>query len=89
MLGPYHAFRITYSEVKMGIINTGKCPKCESTITRAEIEHLDVTENFQSRWHGISLVCPSCHTVLGAAIDPVALKNDIVELVVSKLRSRN
>lgn len=70
----------------MGMINIGKCPKCEILITRAEIEHLDITENLQSRWHGISLVCPSCHTILGVAVDPIALKNDIIELIVAKLK---
>lgn len=63
------------------MVKTGKCPKCESTVTHMAIEGVDVKENGQSRWHGITLLCPSCRTVLGAAIDPIAIMNDTIDKV--------
>lgn len=67
--------------------NVGKCPKCAATVVRLAIERVDITEKNTPEWRGISLVCPNCSTVLGAAIDPVDLKNFVVEEVVHKLRS--
>ena len=67
--------------------NKGKCPRCDASISRLAVERVDVTENYKAEWHGITLVCPSCSAVLGAAIDPIDLKNFVVEEVVHKLRS--
>ena len=67
--------------------NAGKCPKCEAPITDVAIERVNVTENQKAEWRGITLLCPSCSVVLGAAIDPIDLKNFVVEEVVHKLRS--
>lgn len=60
------------------MINTGKCPKCETTITSVRIEDVDVKVGFQSRWKGVSFCCPSCSVVLSVAIDPIAIKTDII-----------
>jgi len=68
------------------MINLGKCPKCASTITSVKIEDVDIKVGFESRWKGISYCCPSCNTVLNIQIDPVALKTDIIEGVVNKLK---
>jgi hypothetical protein len=70
----------------MGIVNVGQCPKCSATVSRAEVEHISITENFQSRWHGITLVCPSCHCLLGASIDPIAIRSDLVDEIHNRLR---
>ena len=67
--------------------NAGKCPKCEAPIADVAIERVNVSENEKAEWHGITLLCPSCSVVLGAAIDPIDLKNLLVEEVVHKLRS--
>jgi hypothetical protein len=67
----------------------GKCPKCESVVTHVRFEGVDVRESFGTKtWNGISYLCPSCNTVLGAAIDPVALMNDTVTKVVRELKGR-
>jgi len=68
-------------------MNAGKCPKCEKIVSRLGIERVDITEKHTPEWRGITLLCPSCSTVLGAAIDPIDLKNFVVEEVVHKLRS--
>lgn len=65
----------------------GKCPKCGAVITHVVIERIDVAEAAKPEWHGITLLCPTCAIVLGAAIDPIDLKNFVVEEVVHKLRS--
>lgn len=72
----------------MGMINTGKCPKCDSIVTRVEVDAVDVTVNWQSAWKGVAYHCPSCHAVLGVGIDPVALKSDTVNEVVEQLFRR-
>jgi len=69
------------------MINTGKCPKCEKLITSVKIEHIDINEVFQPRWHGVSLVCPMCSTILGVSIDPIAIKGDIIAEINRKLGS--
>lgn len=71
----------------MPIINTGKCPKCESRISSAEVENIHITENFKNKWRGIILVCPQCRCVLGTAIDPIAIKTDIVEELFERLQN--
>jgi len=67
--------------------NAGKCPKCESPIRDLAIERVNVSANEKTEWRGITLLCPSCSVVLGVAIDPIDIKNFVVEEVVHKLRS--
>jgi hypothetical protein len=69
------------------MINTGICPKCETTVRNVVIEDVDVHVGFTPSWKGISYLCPSCRAVLSVAIDPVALKSDIINGVVNRLKS--
>jgi len=68
------------------MINSGKCPKCESTIRKVKIEDVDVYVGMQNAWRGISYICHSCNSVLSVQIDPVALKADIIQGVFNKIR---
>ncbi len=68
------------------MINTGKCPGCSKTLTYVKIEGMDIKQGFQSAFHGVSFLCPSCHVVLSVGIDPIALKADVVDEVVEKLK---
>ena len=61
-------------------------PEMRNVVSSARVEALDVKQGFQSVWHGVSLVCVHCATVLGVAIDPIALKTDIVKEVARALR---
>lgn len=70
------------------MINMGKCPKCNSTITAVQIEPVDIRQGFESRFHGVSYSCSSCHAVLSVSIDPLALKADTVTGVKQALRGR-
>lgn len=68
------------------MLNAGKCPKCETTVSSVALEDVTVNVGFQPRWRGVSFCCPTCRAVLGVGIDPVALKADIVGEVVAALR---
>jgi len=69
-------------------MNTGKCPKCNALIRSVEVEAIDVTEALKPEWKGASFVCPFCRTILGVGIDPIAVKIDLVNEIVEKLRGR-
>jgi hypothetical protein len=63
----------------------GRCPKCEAPISSVTIETISVKAKPQN-WTGVSYLCPSCSCVLSVAIDPIALKNDIVTEILDRLR---
>lgn len=43
------------------MINSGKCPKCGTTISSVRVEDIDVKIGFQSAWKGVSRQrWPSC-----------------------------
>lgn len=63
----------------------GKCPNCEKLISRAKVENLDIA-GVGTTYHGISIVCPFCNTILGASIDPIAIKTDIIQGLLQALR---
>lgn len=65
----------------------GNCPKCEKMLTSVTIEDVDVVVGMQSKWRGISYLCPYCRTILSVGIDPVALKTDTIAGVVTALRN--
>ena len=66
---------------------SGKCPECKATVTYVRIEAIDVRQGFQSKWKGISLICGDCSTVLGVSIDPIAIRTDVVNAVVRRLKA--
>ena len=70
------------------MLNSGKCPKCEKTLTYVTVEHIDINQGFAKKWHGASYVCPHCHAILGVSLDPLALKTDTVKEVVKALRGK-
>ena len=69
------------------MVASGKCPKCEKVPTSVYIEDIDVKVRFSmgNSWRGISYLCPHCNTILGVAIDPIALKADTVKEVCKAL----
>ena len=68
------------------MINIGKCPKCEKTLSSVNIEDVKVNVGFKPAWKGISYLCPFCNSILSVQIDPIALKTDIVNEIIKKLR---
>ena len=68
-------------------IALGKCPKCEKMVGHLKIEEIEAKVGFGGRsWNGINYLCPWCNTILGAGIDPVALKTDTVNELLEALR---
>ena len=69
------------------MINAGKCPKCDKKITNVKIEDIKVgTVGSAKKLRGSSYLCSSCNAVLSVQIDPVALKSDIINGVLEKLK---
>ena len=65
-------------------MNAGKCPGCKQVVHTADVERIEIKDGpFGTTWVGVSYVCSNwnCRTVLSVAIDPVALKTDIVKEV--------
>lgn len=55
-----------------------KCPKCDKVVQRFTVVGLDGSVLLGKTWHCIGLCCPHCSAILGAQIDPIAIKTDIV-----------
>jgi hypothetical protein len=68
------------------MISTGKCPYCDKVLHSVTLERITIDKDFKPKWHGASLLCPSCRKILNVSLDPVALKNDIVDEVLTHLK---
>ena len=67
-----------------------KCPKCEKTCSTIKLQEIDASSGLgATTWRGVYYCCPWCQTILGASLDPIAMKNDIAALVVKKLKGAN
>jgi hypothetical protein len=67
-------------------IPSGKCPSCGTIVTRLHLDAVDASTGFnQLSVRAITYCCPSCKVVLGAAIDPLALKTDTVNEILKAL----
>ena len=66
----------------------GKCPKCGKAITRLKLASvLSSIEGQQNTFPTAIFLCPSCNSVLGAQIDPVAVMSGTVKGVAKALTS--
>ena len=65
-----------------------KCPKCEKSLLSLSINGHDGSVFLGTTWKCITLCCPYCNSVLGAQIDPIAIKTDTVNELVNALRGR-
>lgn len=62
----------------------GRCPNCGVVVTGVSIK--PVTGHVEgSSWRVNTYSCESCGVVLGAELDPVALKTEILEELVKRL----
>lgn len=64
---------------------TGKCPKCGKTVDHAKTDPIKLKGGGKV-WPGVSLLCPSCDAVLGIQMDPLVLKEAIIEEIVKALQ---
>ncbi|HXA75556.1 MAG TPA: hypothetical protein VNV41_00335 [Candidatus Acidoferrales bacterium] len=63
----------------------GTCPKCEKHVGHVNIAEVSVGQIFGQQWRGIKYCCASCGCVLSVAVDPIAIKSDIVAEVLRGL----
>jgi len=56
---------------------SGTCPSCKSAVLSLKLAAIPINANGVT-WKGLSYQCPSCNTVLGAQIDPVALNAELL-----------
>lgn len=75
------------TEERDDMINFGKCPHCQKTVSAALTEAVSCNVGMPATrtWKGVSHLCPSCKCVLSVSIDPIALKADIVDEVLQGL----
>ena len=66
----------------------GKCPTCGNYVTVVNTNGITIRSGERS-YKGVTYQCPNigCQTVLGCELDPIALKNDIVNAVNKQLQS--
>jgi hypothetical protein len=67
-------------------MNHGKCPKCEGRIAALKVESLHAVVSSTEHYKALTMLCPHCYAVLGAALDPLALMNDTVAQIVDQIR---
>lgn len=63
----------------------GTCPKCGTLVATLNFKGVNVNAGAGSSWQGVTYNCPMCSVVLGAGIDPVALKSDTVDEILQAL----
>jgi hypothetical protein len=64
----------------------GKCPGCQKQINHTKLDSITVGDQaYGPRHRGVSVICPYCDAILGAAIDPVSLKAEIVDEILTAL----
>ncbi|MBO7521847.1 MAG: hypothetical protein J6T16_06375 [Opitutales bacterium] len=61
--------------------NKSKCPYCNATITRLNVEEIELERDSGGPWKGVSYACPVCRKILSVNISPEALRHDIALLV--------
>jgi hypothetical protein len=62
----------------------GKCPSCGKLVLSLRGSGVDVA--FPDRgWKAVTYSCPSCNTILGCQIDPIAVMNDTKDMVIQTL----
>ncbi len=54
------------------------CPKCEAMLSAVHAEPVAVNAK-SSSWHGVGYVCASCDSILSVGVDPIALRNDLLD----------
>lgn len=72
-------------------MKTGKCPGCGNVpVFGIKLQAVEMQSSNGNTYNGVMYVCPNvkCQTILGAGIDPLALKADTVNEVVKKLRGK-
>ena len=66
----------------------GDCPKCGQAVLIAGVTDVQIYDLHGNQWNGVKYYCMSCQAILNVGIDPIGLKNDIVNEIVEALGRR-
>jgi hypothetical protein len=72
-------------------MNSGKCPSCRQVIQSVRAEPMAIQAQMGSGgldYNGVSYLCPSCSTILGVSVDPIALAGDLASQLAPLLGKR-
>ena len=64
------------------------CPKCDAAVLGVSLSQIPVNVGDGTHWDGVAYSCRQCGTVLSVGIDPVVLKNDLLDEILAALRKR-
>lgn len=62
-----------------------KCGHCDTTISYLKAT-VTKTRNGSNTWRAVAHCCPSCGAVLGAEVDPLAVRAEVVSGVVMEIK---
>jgi endogenous inhibitor of DNA gyrase (YacG/DUF329 family) len=62
------------------------CPHCNAPVHAVNISDVKGMVGFESKWKLIAYSCPKCGKIISIELDPIALKHDIIEGLVQRLR---
>lgn len=61
------------------------CPHCKTAFQHVNLEAIEVRHATKNR-KGVAYNCPHCDVALSVAIDPIAVRTEIVSQVIDGLR---
>lgn len=61
--------------------NKSKCPYCNATITRLNVEEIELERDNGGPWKGVSYACPVCRKILSVNAHPEQQKHSIVQMI--------
>lgn len=62
--------------------NSNKCPHCKTSIPNVITEDITMTASHgQPAWKGFSHACPYCRTILGVEVNPLSIRDEILEAI--------
>ncbi len=64
----------------------GKCPHCGQFVTHLAVASPDVHQGTRPMWKGVAFLCPRCTTILGAGLDPLVQKSELINGVLEALK---
>jgi hypothetical protein len=73
------------------MLGHGKCPnpKCNQPIGNFELDPVKIGNSISGPFfHGISICCPFCQTILGVSFDPVSVGADIAQRVAKRIQGK-
>lgn len=67
----------------------GKCPHCGQFVTHLAVASPEVHRGTRAMWQGVAFLCPRCTTILGAGLDPLVQKAELINEIVNALKAES